>query len=137
MYFYALYHVPADPGILTDKQEGDPMEKTHLHILWTDDNPTTAEKMVFMYAVNSLMHGWWEAVTLIVWGGAAKLVSENSAVQRNIKEALDAGVQVTACKACADQLGVTDTLLALDIEVKNWGQPLTEILKRSDPLLTV
>ena len=24
-------------------------EKTHLYVLWTNDNPVTAEKMVFMY----------------------------------------------------------------------------------------
>jgi len=32
----------------------------------------------------------------------AKLVSENAEIQNEIKEALEAGVHVTACKACAD-----------------------------------
>jgi len=74
----------------------------HLYLLWTNDNPVTAEKMVFMYTINSLIHGWWEKVTLIVWGATAKLVSENAEIQNKIKEALEAGVHVTACKACAD-----------------------------------
>ena len=113
------------------------MGKKHLHILWTNDNPITAEKMVFMYAVNSLMHGWWEEITLIVWGATAKLVSEDSNLQQKIREAIDAGVRITACRACADQLGVVDALLSLGIEVKNWGQPLTEILQKNSPLLTV
>ena len=76
------------------------MDKTHLYVLWTDDNPITAEKMVFMYTINSLIHGWWEKVTLIIWGAPAKLVSEDATIQKKIKEALDAGVHVTACKAC-------------------------------------
>jgi len=84
--------------------------KTHLYILWTNDNPITAEKMVFMYTVNSLIHGWWEKVTLIIWGATAKLVSEDVKMQEKVKEALDAGVHITACKACADQLGVTEIL---------------------------
>ena len=111
--------------------------KSHLYVLWTNDNPVTAEKMVFMYTVNSLIHGWWENVTLIVWGATIQLVSENADIQAKIREALDAGVHITACKACADQLGVTQTLEELKIEVKYWGAPLTELLKDGEKLLTV
>ena len=113
------------------------MNKTHLYILWTNDNPITAEKMVFMYTINSLIHGWWEKVTLIIWGATAKLVAEDANIQKKIKAALDAGVHITACKACADQLGVTETLEKLNIEVKYWGQPLTEVLKNNEHLLTI
>lgn len=45
-----------------------------------------------------------------------------------VRDALDAGVHITACKTCADQLGVTEALERLKIEVKYWGAPLTEIL---------
>ncbi len=76
-------------------------------------------------------------MTLIIWGATAKRVSENADIQKKIKEAMDAGVYVTACKACADQLGVTDTLEKLKIEVKYWGIPLTEILKSEETLLTI
>ncbi len=113
------------------------MKKAHLYVLWTDDNPITAEKMVFMYTINSLLHGWWEKVTLIIWGATAKLVGENVNIQKKIKEALDAGVQVTACKACAEELGVAETLEKLQIEVKYWGQPLTELLKNDEQLLMI
>jgi len=68
-------------------------ENTHLYVLWTNDNLITAEKMVFMYTVNSLVHGWWEEVTLIIWGATAKLVNENTDIQEQIKKAQDAGVQ--------------------------------------------
>ena len=112
-------------------------EKTHLYILWTSDNLITAEKMVFMYAINAIVHGWWEKITLIVWGAPALLVSENQAIQGLVREAREAGVHITACKACADQLGVTQTLEKLDIEVKYWGVPLTEILTGEKKLLTI
>jgi hypothetical protein len=113
------------------------MDKNHLYVLWTNDNPITAEKMVFMYTINSLVYGWWQMVTLIIWGATAKLVSEDEKIQEKIKEALDAGVRITACKACADELGVTESLEKLQIEVKYWGQPLTEILKNNEQLLTI
>lgn len=112
-------------------------EKKHLYVLWTNDNLITAEKMVFMYTVNSLVRGWWEKVTLIIWGATAKLVGENADIQKKVMEAMDAGVHVTACKACSDQLGVTQTLEDLKIEVKYWGAPLTEIIAKGEKLLTI
>ena len=112
-------------------------EKTHLYVLWTNDDPITSEKMVFMYTINSLLKDWWEEVTLIIWGAPAKLVSEDVNIQKMVKKALEAGVHITACKACADQLGVTETLEKLNIEVKYWGAPLTEILKNNEKLLTI
>ena len=112
-------------------------EKKHLYVLWTNDNPITAEKMVFMYTINSLLKGWWEKVTLIVWGAPTKLVSENADIQSKVKEALEAGVHITACKACADQLGVSDDLKKLKIEVIYWGVPLTKILENDEKLLTI
>lgn len=113
------------------------MEKNHLYVLWTNDNPITAEKMVFMYTINALVHGWWDKVTLIVWGATSKLVSEDAAIQAKITEAQQAGVHVTACKACADQLGVTQALEDMNIEVKYWGQPLTDLLKKNERMLTL
>ncbi len=112
-------------------------EKKHLYVLWTDDHPITAEKMVFMYTVNAMKFGWWEEVTLIVWGATAQLVSENADIQQLIRKAQEAGVTVTACKACADQLGVTEDLEALGIDVQYLGIALTNLLKSDEALLTV
>ena len=112
-------------------------DKTDLYLLWTNADPVTAEKMVFMYTTNSLIHGWWENVTLIVWGATTKRVADDENIQKMVKEAQNTGVHVTACKACADQLGVSDTLEQLGIEVKYWGTPLTKILKEDEKLLTI
>ena len=112
-------------------------QKNHLYLLWTTDNPITAENMVLMYATNALIHGWWEKVTLILWGAATKLASENATIQHLIADAIKAGVDVTACKACAKQLGAVATLEELHIEVKYWGMPLTEILKNDEKLITI
>lgn len=118
-------------------QESHTKSKDHLYILWTNSDPVTADKMVFMYAGNALKKGWWKSITIIIWGSTAKLAGENSDIQQKLKELLAAGVHVSACKACADSLGVTETLTALGIEVKYWGIPLTEIIKAGEPLLTI
>ena len=109
----------------------------HLHILWVNDNPVTAEKMVFMYGINCLKRGWWDKVTIIIWGATAVLSATNDEIQAKIKEALESGVTMTACKACADQLDVTPKLEELGIEVKYWGEPLTKVLKARSHLLTI
>ena len=58
------------------------MDKTHLYVFWINDNPVTAEKMVFIYTINLLIRGWWEKITLIIWGAPVKLVSEDAAIQK-------------------------------------------------------
>ena len=112
-------------------------EKTHLYVLWTNDNPVTADKMVFMYTINALKYGWWEKVTLVIWGATAQLASENTQIQQRLKEAQEAGVYLTACKACADQLGVSDKLIALGVDVQYLGIALTNVLKNQEALLTI
>lgn len=112
-------------------------DKDHLYILWTNGDPVTADKMVFMYALNSLKKGWWSEVTVIVWGAPAKLIADNEGVRTGVTKLMAGGVHVTACKACADQLGVTGTLEGIGIEVIYWGEPLTAVIKSEYPLLTV
>lgn len=108
-----------------------------LNILWVNDNPDTAHTMVFMYAINSIKNGWWDEVDVIIWGASAKLVAENEGVQERIKLAQMSGVNVIACKGCAIQFNVFDKLNELNIEVKGMGNPLTEILKNDEKIITI
>lgn len=111
--------------------------KEELFILWTNDNLITTEKMVCMYGHNSKLKGWWDEVTIIVWGATAKLLGENKDLQKKFVEMQNDGVKISACKACADQLGVTEILENLGVEVIYWGFPLTELLKSNKKLLTI
>lgn len=108
-----------------------------LNILWVNNNIETAHTMVFMYATNSMIHNWWDEVDLIIWGPTAKLVAEDEGIQEKIKLAKHAGVKVLACIACASQYGVVDKLKSLDIEVKAMGEPLTNIIKSDEKLITI
>lgn len=111
------------------------MEK--LNILWTNDNKETAHTMVFMYAINSKTRCWWDEVDVIIWGATAKLVAEDEEIQEKIKLAQHAGVNMLACLSCAAQYGVVDQLKSLGIEVKPMGEPLTEIIKSGEKLITI
>ncbi len=109
-----------------------------LHILWLNDNPLTAKHMVFMYATNSLLKGWWKSVHLIVWGATTRLLCENGEMQAMVKTFQEAGGHVSACKRCAEQLGVLEKLESLeDVEVLYIGQHFTEILKSQETLITL
>ena len=84
-----------------------------LTVLWTSENPTTAKEMVFMYVTNAKKFGWWDEITLIIWGASAKLAAERNDFQPYFKTMREVGVDLVACKACADDLGVTAALEAL------------------------
>jgi hypothetical protein len=107
-----------------------------LCILWTSGDPDVALKMVFMYAYNAKKYEWWEGVELIIWGPSAKLTSENEQIQEEIQKMMKQGVQVKACKACADSYGVSKDLKELGVDVKYMGKPLTETLKSDQKLMT-
>lgn len=108
-----------------------------LYILWTSKDMETFDEMVFMYAFNAKKYGWWKEVTVVIWGASATLAGEDEVVQLKIKELIAGGVKVEACKACADDLCVTDQLGSLGVDVKYWGRPLTEVLKSDAKLITI
>ena len=108
-----------------------------LYILWTNADIVTFDKMVAMYARNSKTQRWWDDVTVIIWGSTAKLAVASDLAKLRIRELIQVGVKVSACKACSDSLGVSEQLLNMGVEVKYWGEGLTEIIKSGAKLLTI
>lgn len=49
----------------------------------------------------------------------------------------EAGVELVACKACAESYGVSQKLEVLGVEVRFMGRPLTEIHKRDWVVVTL
>lgn len=111
------------------------MEK--IHILWTTNNKDTIFNMLSMYAINSKKKSWWQEVNVIIWGASAKLAGADDEVQVVIKEMIDNGISVEACKACCDNYGVTPKMEELGIAVKYMGQPLTDYLKSGEKVLSI
>ena len=116
-----------ESDFLKDKTEMNEADK--LVVVWTSGDKDVAMKMVFMYTYNARKQGWWDDVTLLVWGPSSKLLSEDKDLQDYVNKMRDAGVHVMACKACADQYGVADKLQDLGITVKYAGQDLTKFIK--------
>ena len=106
-----------------------------LVIVWSSADRDVALNMVFMYTSNSKKFGWWDDITLVVWGPSAKLLAEDEALQIHIKNMIDAGVVVKACKMCSDSYGVSLKLEKLGIIVK-YMQELTDYIKEGRHILT-
>jgi hypothetical protein len=101
-----------------------------LVVLWTSGDREVALKMAFMYTLNSKRFKWgFKNVTLLVWGPSSKLLTQDKELQEHVAEMQEEGVQVLACKKCADQYGVSDKLRQMGIEVKYMGKQLTDYLR--------
>jgi hypothetical protein len=102
----------------------------HLVVLWSSGDREVALKMAFMYTLNSKRFKWgFKNVTLLVWGPSSKLLTQDKELQEHVAEMQEEGVQVLACKKCADQYGVSDRLRQMGIEVKYMGKQLTDYLR--------
>jgi hypothetical protein len=118
-------------GNMNEEKPGD-----HLLIVWTSSDPEVAHNMVFMYAYNAQKNGWWDQVTLLVWGPSSKLCSEDKEIQESLDKMKEQGVELLACKGCADRIGVSDKLEELGIEVKYTGTYLSDFLKSGKKVIT-
>lgn len=107
-----------------------------LVVLWTSGDPEVAEKVCFMYTHNARLQGWFDEVTLIIWGPSSRLLSENQKLQGMVKAMMEDGVKVEACISCANMYGVAQALRDLGIDVKGMGVPLTDYLKSDAKILT-
>ena len=124
-----------DRSVPMDAQE-TMTEPSRLAVLWTSGDPEVATRVAFMYTLNAKRQGWFDEVTLVVWGPSAKLLTENQELQEAIGMMAQEGIELLACKACADSYGVADQLEAMGVEVKYMGVPLTEMLKGDWEVIT-
>ena len=114
------------------------MKDDILHILWVNDNPVTAENMVFMYATNALLKKWWSEVHVIIWGATTKLICENQSLQEKLRLFIEAGGSVSACKRCAENLGVLEAITGIPgIDVLYIGENFTAILKSEERVISI
>jgi hypothetical protein len=90
-----------------------------------------------MYATNSRINGWWQEVNVIIWGASAKLIGTDTQIQAEVLEMLNHGISIEACKAFYDNLGVTDELTKLGVNVRYMGEALTTYIKSGGKVLTI
>jgi hypothetical protein len=107
-----------------------------LAVLWTSGDPDVAHRVAFMYTHNAKKAGWFDEVTLIVWGPSQRLLVGDKDLQAEIKAMLKDGIRIEACITCAMSYGIVEQLKALGITVQGEGVPLTNYLKGDWKVLT-
>lgn len=107
-----------------------------LVVLWTSGDPYVAERVAFMYTHAAKTSGWFNEVTLIIWGPSAKLVAENLKIREKLSTMKNDGVVIEVCIVCANMYGIADDLKKLGYDVKAMGKPLTGYLKSGAKVLT-
>ena len=107
-----------------------------LAVLWTSGDPDVAHRVAFMYTHTAKKVGWFDEVTLIVWGPSQRILVGDKDLQVKVKAMQDDGILVEACIACAMSFGLVEELKAIGIPVRGMGMPLTEYLKSDWEVLT-
>ena len=118
---------------MTVEQES---ETTKRGVVWTSGDREVALKMVFMYTFNAKRAGWFDEVQFVVWGPSEKLLAEDEELQEYVGRMKEAGVEVVACRACADMYGVASDLEECGVDVKYMGVPLTDMIKSDWKVVT-
>jgi len=111
--------------------------KENLVIIWSTADPEVAQHMAFMYARNAMLRGWFKRVRLIVWGPSARTLRNEGELQELLPKLQEAGVELMACKACAENFGAGDALEYMGLDVRYIGEDLTRMLKEGWVCLTV
>ncbi len=106
-------------------------------IIWVSTDREAAINMAFMYARNSMVHGWWKHVRFLVWGGTAMVLAEDPEMQERVREMIAEGVEVAVCRACSDQQCISAQLEELGFAVRYVGEELTKLLKAGWPCISV
>lgn len=105
-------------------------------IVWTSADRDVALFMVFMYAENAAKREWMDTVRLLIWGPSGKLLVADPELQQRFERLAKAGVELYACKACADSYGISDSLEELGVTVEYTGTLLANAQKDGWHVLT-
>lgn len=127
--------VKQSDSLKTGVMHASPAKQQQL-IVWTSGDRDVALKMVFMYAYNCRKYAWMDNVRLLVWGPSGKLLVEDKELREQLGELRKIGVELYACKGCADLYGISDKLSALGINVMYTGKMLADLQKEGWHVLT-
>jgi len=102
---------------------------TKVFALLSSGDREVALEVGLIYPLNAAKNKWMDEVKVIIFGPSEKLAAYDSQVQEKLKELQEAGVEVLACKWCADRMHITDILEEAGIKVVYVGSIISQLLK--------
>jgi hypothetical protein len=97
-------------------------------ILGSGDREVALE-VGLVYPLNAAKNKWMDEVKVIIFGPSEKVAAYDTEVQDRIKELQNLGVEVLACKWCADRMNITSELEKAGIKVEYVGTVISQLLK--------
>jgi len=82
-----------------------------------------------IYPLNAAVNKWLDEVIVIFFGPSEKLAANDVEVKGRIKELLDNGVEVLACKWCSNRMDITPLLENLGVRVEYVGSIMSQLIK--------
>lgn len=82
-----------------------------------------------VYPLNAIRNRWMDEVKLIIFGPSEKIAAYDMEVRGRIDELRKAGIEVMACKWCADRMKITAALEDAGIKVVYVGQIISQMIK--------
>jgi len=102
---------------------------TKIFVILSTGDREVALEVGLVYPLNAAKEKWMDEVKLIIFGPAEKLAAYDMEVQAKLKELNGAGIDIIACKWCADRMEVTDLLEKAGIKVIRVGAIISQLLK--------
>ncbi|MCD6453215.1 MAG: DsrE family protein [Dehalococcoidales bacterium] len=85
------------------------------------------------YSLNAAKNGWMDEVKVILFGPAERLVAGDEEVLAKVKELVQAGIEVLACKSClddwADGQRIAEALESVGVRIIRVGAIISQRLK--------
>ena len=102
---------------------------TKVFVILASGDRDVALEVGLVYPLNAIKNEWMDEVKLIIFGPSEKIAAHDMEVRGRIDELRKAGIEVMACKWCADRMKVTASLEEAGIKVVYVGALISQMLK--------
>jgi hypothetical protein len=98
-------------------------------IILTSGDREVALECGLVYPFHAAANKWMDEVKVVIFGPSERIAAYDTEVQDRIKEIQKLGVEILACKWCADRMGITDILEKAGIKVEYVGPIISQLLR--------
>jgi hypothetical protein len=102
---------------------------TKVFVILSSGDREVALEVGLVYPLNAAKNKWMDEVKVIIFGPSEKVAAYDTEVQDRIKEMQNLGIEILACKWCADRMNITSALEKVGIKVEYVGTVISQLLK--------
>jgi hypothetical protein len=102
---------------------------TKVLVILASGDREVALEVGLVYPLNAIKNRWMDEVKLIIFGPSEKIAAHDMEVRGRLDELRKAGIEVMACKWCADRMKITAALEDAGIKVVYVGAIISQMLR--------